>query len=140
MEQLENWGHRSTKIIIVSLPSKYNIINRGGEGIDSTDPQSFCDYIPIEKALALGIQPGVYIKPEFIMGMYDSKLKTFINNERYYENLTTEEQTLLFEEVKENYIQAIKSKGMDIEEYVELLEQIGLENPLSKGKNFLLID
>ena len=140
LERLENWGHRSTKIIIVSVPSKYNVINTKGEGIDKIGHHAFFDYIPLEKALDLGIQTGVYLKPEFIMGMYDSKSKTFINNERYYENLTLEEQTLLFEQVKENYIQAIKSLGMDIEEYVELLEQIGWENPLSKeeieaGKN-----
>lgn len=130
--RFENWGHRSTKIIIVSLPSKYTVIHPMAGDLEKIGPQAFYDYITTEEAAKLNIQPGIYLKPEFVMGIYDSKSKTFINNEKYYEKLSLEEQTALFEQVKENYIQEIKSMDMDLEEYVEMIEQIGWESPLSK--------
>ena len=81
--RFENWGHRSTKIIIVSLPSKYTVIHPMAGDLEKIGPQAFYDYITTEEAAKLNIQPGIYLKPEFVMGIYDSKSKTFINNKNY---------------------------------------------------------
>jgi len=71
------------------------------------------------------------LKPEFIVGIYDSKTKSFIENDKYYEKLNISEQTKLFDEIKSNYIQEIKTTGMTVEKYSELIEEMGWENPLT---------
>lgn len=118
--------------MVVSLPSKYTVIHPMAGDLEKIGTQAFYDYIKTEQAEKLNIQPGIYLKPEFVMGVYDSKSKTFTNNENFYENLSLEEQTVLFKQIKENYIQEIKSMGMDLEDYIEMIEQIGWENPLSQ--------
>lgn len=92
----------------------------------------FCNYIPQEEATKLGIAQGYYLKPEFVRGVYDANDGSFTQNDRYYENLTPEEQKELFDEVKRQYIDLLKGSQWTLEEYAEILESNGWKNPLTQ--------
>lgn len=130
---MDNWKHKGSKqIIIASLPKKYHIINVPCGPLYGKETSAFCNYIPQEKATKLGIAQGYYLKPEFVRGVYDANNQSFTRNDRYYENLSPEDQKKLFDEVKKQYVDLLKGSQWTLEEYAEILESIGGENPLTQ--------
>ena len=65
------------------------------------------------------------------MGMYDAEKKDFVVNDRYYENLPEEEQRKILEDVKKQYIDIISNSDWTLAEYAQILEDIGIECPLT---------
>lgn len=130
---MDNWKHKDSKqIIIASLPKKYHIINVQNGPLYGKETSAFYNYIPQEEATKLGIAQGYYLKPEFVRGVYDANDRSFTQNDRYYENLPPEEQKKLFDEVKKQYIDLLKGSQWTLEEYAQILERIGGENPLTQ--------
>ena len=132
-EQLmNNWEHKGSKhIMIASLPEVYHLLDISGTPLFQKRHAAFYNNISPEEAEKLGIAPGLYLKPEFIKGMYDAEKKDFIVNDRYYENLPEEEQRKVFEDVKKQYIDTISQSGWTLAEYAKILEDIGIECPLT---------
>lgn len=132
-DMLNNWEHKGSKqIIIASLPNKYQLMDISGTGLYGKGQSAFYNNITAEEATNLNIAPGYYLKPEFIMGMYDTNTKSFLSNPKYYENLNKSQQDNLFNEVKKQYINLIKDSGFTFAEYSEILEEHHKENPLCK--------
>lgn len=132
-ETINNWKHKGSKqIIIASLPQKYHIINVPSGPLYGKETSAFFNYIPQEEATKLGIAQGYYLKPEFVRGVYDVNDGSFTQNDRYYENLTPEEQKELFDEVKRQYIDLLKGSQWTLAEYAEILESNGWKNPLTQ--------
>ena len=132
-EQLmNNWEHKSSKhIMIASLPEVFQLLDVSGTPLFQKKHAAFYNNILPEEAEKLGIAPGLYLKPEFIKGMYDVEKKDFIVNDRYYENLPEEEQRKVFEDVKKQYIDTISRSGWTLAEYAQILEDTGMECPLT---------
>lgn len=132
-ENMHNWQHKGSKqIIIASLPKKYNIINVPSGPLYGKENSAFYNYFSQEEADKLGIAQGYYLKPEFVSGVYDANTQTFIKNEKYYENLSAEEQNKLFDEVKKQYIGLLKGSQWTLREYSNILSKLGWENPLTE--------
>lgn len=92
-ELLDNWEHKGSKhIMIASLPEVFHLLDVKGTPLFQKRHAAFYNTISPEEASQLGISPGLYLKPEFIRGMYDANKKDFIENDRYYENLPEQEQ------------------------------------------------
>lgn len=139
-ELLRNWPHGDSKIIIiVSLPSKYNIIDTPGTPTYNKGNSAYY-YIPSEIIRKKnGLTDSFYVMPEFIIGYYDSRTNSFIPNAKYYEKLSEQEQKKLFNKVKENYFNII-SNSWGIEEYKDICKDLqfnfGLtEEDLKKFQN-----
>lgn len=132
-EQLmNNWEHKGSKhIMIASLPEAFHLLDMMGTPLFQKRHAAFYNNISQEEAKKLGIVPGLYLKPEFIKGMYDAEKKDFIVNDRYYENLPEEEQRKVLEDVKKQYIDTISHSGWTLAEYAQILEDIGIECPLT---------
>ena len=131
-ELMNNWEHKDSKhIIIASLPEAFHHLDIMGTPLFQKRHAAFYNNILPEEATKLGIAPGLYLKPEFIMGMYDAKKKDFVENDRYYENLPVEEQKKIFEDVKKQYIDIISHSDFTLTEYAQVLEDIGLKSPLT---------
>ena len=131
IENFENWGHSSTKIIIVSLPEEYYIFNRNLAN-ESISPAAFYKFMTEEEATKLGLSQGAYVMPEFVVGMYDSVTRSFIENDMYYEKLSIEKQKELFNKIKDNYIQEIRASGLTLEQHKEIMEEMGYKSPLTE--------
>lgn len=134
-ELMNNWEHKGSKhIIIASLPEIFHLLDVKGTPLFQKRHAAFYNHISQEKANELGIAPGLYLKPEFIMGMYDANKKDFIVNDRYYENLPEQEQKRVLEEMKQQYIETIENTGWTLEEYKQILDDIDMEFPLTQEK------
>lgn len=124
-ELLKNWLHKDSKIIvIVSLPLQYKIIDLVGTPTYNQADAAYY-YIPDEntrKKFSLTNSP--YVMPEFIVGYYDARNDSFTSNSRYYENLHENEQSKLFDKVKENYFNIIDN-GWGIEAYKDVIKELG---------------
>lgn len=132
-ELLNNWEHKGSKhIIIASLPEIFHLLDVQGTPLFKKRHAAFYNHISQEEANELGIAPGLYLKPEFIMGMYDANKKDFIVNDRYYENLPEQEQRRVLEEMKQQYIETIENTGWTLEEYEQILDDIDMEFPLTQ--------
>ena len=132
-ELMNNWEHKGSKhIIIASLPEIFHLLDVKGTPLFQKRHAAFYNHISQEKANELGIAPGLYLKPEFIMGMYDANKKDFIVNDRYYENLPEQEQKRVLEEMKQQYIETIENTGWTLEEYEQILDDIDMEFPLTQ--------
>ena len=132
-ELMNNWEHKGSKhIIIASLPEIFHLLDVKGTPLFQKRHAAFYNHISQEKANELGIAPGLYLKPEFIMGMYDANKKDFIVNDRYYENLPEQEQKRVLEEMKQQYIETIENTGWTLEEYKQILDDIDMEFPLTQ--------
>lgn len=132
-ELMNNWKHKDSKyIMIASIPTKFRLLDIIGTSLYGKQDAAFYNQISQEEAQRLDISEGYYLKPEFIMGMYDANNNEFISNERYYENLKQEEQDKLFNNVKSQYINLVKDSGYTFKEYSNMLEDASFENPLSK--------
>lgn len=130
--ELNNWKHRNAKkIMIISVPYKWCIPEFGGTA--KKGQMAFFKYIVQGKEQDAKTNPdgSYFLRPEFIMGTYDADSRDFIENECYYENLTPEQQEELFADVKKKYIQAVRETNLTAEEYREVLEAFGIENPLT---------
>lgn len=129
---MNNWEHKDSKhIMIASLPEVFHLLDVMGTALFQKRHAAFYNNISPEEASKLGISPGLYLKPEFIMGMYDAEKKDFVVNDRYYENLPEEEQRKILEDVKKQYIDIISNSDWTLAEYAQILEDIGIECPLS---------
>lgn len=129
---MSNWEHKgSTQIIIASLPERFHHLDIIGTPMYQKRQAAFYNSISNEQAQEFGISPGLYLKPEFVMGMYDAKTKEFRANDRYYENLPEEEQKRILDEVKRQYIEIIKQSGWTIAEYSEILKDTEIPFPLT---------
>ena len=129
---MNNWEHKDSKhIIIASLPEVFHLLDVKGTALFQKRHAAFYNNISPEEASKLGISPGLYLKPEFIMGMYDAEKKDFVVNDRYYENLPEEEQRKILEDVKKQYIDIISNSDWTLAEYAQILEDIGIECPLT---------
>lgn len=117
----------SKQIIIASLPENFYIPDISGTAFYGKREAAYYNFTSIGDGL-----PAYYLKPEFVMGMYDSETRDFIDNEKYYENLPEEEQAKLFDEVKNGWINVIKESGWTFSEYAEFAEECNFPNPLSK--------
>lgn len=132
-ELLDNWEHKGSKhIMIASLPEVFHLLDVKGTPLFQKRHAAFYNTISPEEASQLGISPGLYLKPEFIRGMYDANKKDFIENDRYYENLPEQEQKRVLDEIKQQYIETIEKSGWTLEEYVQILEDIDMEFPLTQ--------
>lgn len=120
LDTMNNWPHlQADKIVIISLPIKYNILDAMPLGTYNLGTNAF--YYDVEGNDKLS--QGKYVMPEFIVGCYDSNTKTFEKNNKYYELLPQEEQDKLFERVKENYVQTLEDAcGLDY--YKEVLKNL----------------
>lgn len=132
-ETMNNWQHKDSKqIIIASLPKEYHLLAPMGTVLYGKEQAAFYNHFSQEEASKLGIAPGYYLKPEFVSGVYDANTHLFTSNEKYYENLSSEEQKRIFEEVKRQYIDLLKGSQWTLEEYAEILKRImGKEIPLT---------
>lgn len=129
---MNNWEHKGLKhIMIASLPEVFHLLDVKGTALFQKRHAAFYNNISPEEASKLGISPGLYLKPEFIMGMYDAEKKDFVVNDRYYENLPEEEQRKILEDVKKQYIDIISNSDWTLAEYAQILEDIGIECPLT---------
>ena len=132
-ELLDNWEHKGSKhIMIASLPEVFHLLDVKGTPLFQKRHAAFYNTISPEEASQLGISPGLYLKPEFIRGMYDANKKDFIENDRYYENLPEQEQKRVLDEIKQQYIETIEKSGWTLEEYAQILEDIDMEFPLTQ--------
>ena len=129
---MNNWEHKDSKhIMIASLPEVFHLLDVKGTALFQKRHAAFYNNISPEEASKLGISPGLYLKPEFIMGMYDAEKKDFVVNDRYYENLPEKEQRKVLEDVKKQYIDIISNSDWTLAEYAQILEDIGIECPLT---------
>lgn len=121
---LNKWPHHEyKKIIIVSLPIIFNILDNPSLGTYQERYGAFC-YIPDKEAQEkYQLTNSRYIMPEFILGCYNAKVKSFRFNPKYYERLSNDKQQEVFRKVKENYINII-NEGIGIREYQEVLESL----------------
>lgn len=132
-ELLNNWPHKSSKhIIIASLPKKFHLLDIMGTPLYGKKHAAFCKSIPNEQAQKLSIPKGLYLKPEFIMGVYDANQKIFISNEQYYENLANEKIKEIMNQVKMQYIEILKASEWSLAEYAQILKDCNIENPLTE--------
>ena len=122
-EMLKNWPHKDSKnIVIVSLPLQYKIIDTG---LTYNQGDAAYYYIPDEsKRKEFSLTNSPYVMPEFIAGYYDARNDSFISNPRYYENLPKNEQSNLFDKVKENYFNIIDN-SLGIDEYKDIVKDLG---------------
>lgn len=136
-ELLNNWEHKGSKhIIIASLPGVFLLLDVKGTPLFQKRHAAFYNNISQEEASKLGIAPGLYLRPEFIMGMYDANKKDFIVNDRYYENLPEQEQKRVLNEMKQQYIETIEHSGWTLEEYAQILNDVNIEFPLTQEQIF----
>ena len=129
-ELIMNWPHLSAKkIVIVSLPIKFHII---GAGPSFNHQYSAFYYTPDEaQREKYNLTNSNYVMPEFILGCFDVEKDLFIENEKYYERLTNEEQMNIFNKVVNNYINIIEDTW-GLEEYKEVISELpGWEFPLT---------
>jgi hypothetical protein len=92
---LNDWPHKDSEdVVILSLPYKY-ILRR-----DHVLPGS--DYY--ENFYYGSDKKGYYLRPEFILGVYNSKTKAFTNNENYYQSLSEEERKRIDSELSKRFI------------------------------------
>ena len=132
-ELLNNWEHKGSKhIMIASLPDAYHLLDVKGTPLFQKRHAAFLNNISQEQASKLGIAPGLYLKPEFIVGMYDANKKNFIENDRYYENLPEQEQKRVLDEIRQQYIETIEKSGWTLEEYAQVLKDVDMEIPLTQ--------
>lgn len=132
-ELMDNWEHKGSKhIMIASLPEVFHLLDVKGTALFQKRHAAFYNNISPEEARKLGIAPGLYLKPEFIMGMYDAEKKDFLVNDKYYENLPEEEQKRVLDEVKQQYIDTIEHSDWTLAEYAQILEDVGIECPLTQ--------
>jgi len=132
-DELDNWKHLdSRQIVIASLPLEYHMLDQMGTPFYGKKHEVFCYEISEEEAEKMGIVSGKYLKPEFIMGVYDSDNSQFVSNGNYYENLPKEEQEIIINEAKKKYINLIKESGISVFEYLEILKDANFPMPLTK--------
>lgn len=102
LEKFNNWEHEQRKqIIIVSYPKEFENFLPDGR----VAQQALIEVR--EKPNEVG-----YLRPEFILGMYDAEIGEFQDNPVYYENLDEKEQKKLFDDVKEKYIEIMKKDAI----------------------------
>ena len=131
-EMMSNWEHKGSKhIIIVSLPEIFHLLDVKGTALFQKRHAAFLNSISEEQADELGIAKGLYLKPEFVMGMYDTIKKDFILNDRYYENLPEEEQKRVLDDVRKQYIDTIEHSDWTLAEYAQILQDVGVKCPLT---------
>ena len=119
-EKLNNWPHlEADKVVIVSLPIKYNILESPGMKTYHQGSYAFCYDVEGDENLA----PGKYVMPEFVVGCYNAQTKEFERNSRYYELLPQEEQDKVFEQVKKNYAKTLE-EACGLETYREALKSL----------------
>ena len=95
--KLDNWPHKgSQNIVIVSLPKEYilRILDIG----------TFAD--PYKPFYIGSEERGFYLRPEFIKGIYNANIHSFMENANFYQNLDKETQKILFENIKTAYIKS----------------------------------
>lgn len=129
---LNNWPHKSsTKIIIVSLPYELEIIE-GGVLYKQRDSAFY--YVPDEeKRTKYELSETNYIRPEFVMGCYDSESQEMIINPKYYEIQPQEKQNEIINEVKQNYMQIIEDI-FGLSDYIEVLESLNRKSPVTEDE------
>lgn len=134
-KEMNNWKHKKSKqIIIVSLPLKYHLLDIVGTPLYGRRQAAFYYSVSQEQANELGIPSGLYLKPEFVMGVYNAEQEEFISNNRYYENLNEKEQEDLKSVVKEKYISILKESGFTFSEYAQVLQTSNITNPLTEDE------
>lgn len=134
-EEMNNWKHKGSKqIIIASLPLEYHLLDIIGTPLYGKRQAAFYYSVLQEQSSKLGISPGLYLKPEFVMGVYNANQEDFISNERYYENLPEEEQVKLMNEIKKQYINVLKESGFTFSEYAQILQVSNMKNPLTEDE------
>jgi len=124
-DELNNWPHLGAKkIIIISLPLKYHIFDNVSIGTYLKSVEAF-SYIPSDdvKNREPLLIDGSYTMPEFVKECYDAQTKEFIDNPKYYEHLSDEEQRKLFETVKYNYIKTL-DESCGILEYKDIISHL----------------
>ena len=95
------WPHlEAKKIVIVSFPPEYEFYSESNMVMQSA-------LIENKKISEGAIEEG-YLKPEFILGMYDVEQEVFYDNPKYYENLDPEQQMEIFDEAKRKYIEVVR--------------------------------
>lgn len=99
-EKLDNWPHNeSDNIIIISLPEEYFL-----PPIPNKDKfESFYIHSPNDEFY--------FLRPEFIKGVYNANTQSLTLNENYYQCLSKEQTSKLFEDVKLHFIKAYADMG-----------------------------
>ena len=130
-ELLKKWPHCDSKIVmIVSIPNKFRILDVMGTGTYGKGDAAFYYTPSLEQREQYNLTDSPYLMPEFVAGYYDARNDSFTSNPKYYENLSKNEQETLFNQLKENYYNVVTS-GWDINEYQEIMSDLGWEFPLS---------
>lgn len=114
-EIIDTWYYRNSPIgFIVSFPARYIIMESEEINTNQKAHSAFYYYPTKEEQELYKLQNKPHVYKEFIVGYYNSVTKKFIENENYYAKLSTEEQRVLFNKIKENFEKIInESCGMD---------------------------
>ena len=132
VRKLRNWPHDSSKkIVIVSLPKCFTILDSYSLGTYHKGELAFC-YTPSEEQIRnYGLNPGLYIMPEFILGYYDAIKDEFYRSQLYYEMLPDAAQRELFDRVKANYVKVLED-GCGVLDYRDSIKNVpGWSFPLT---------
>lgn len=123
-QMLKKWPYMSSsKIIIISLPKKFNILDSFSMGTHQKGNAAFY-YSPDENQRQVnGLNDGYYVMPEFILGYYDSVRDEFYRNQIYYELLPDAALNELLDMVKRNYLRILE-ESCGIEKYREFINTI----------------
>lgn len=139
-QMFDNWPHlNASNIVVVSLPYKYNILEIAGTETYEQGTAAYY-YIPNEdQQNKYNLTNSPYVRPEFILGCYDSNNKNFNHNPNYYENLSIDKQKEILNNVKEKYMYIIDD-AIGLREYKEIMKELpNWQFPLSDDdiENFL---
>ena len=95
-------------IPIISYPKKFY-----GQGLEKSCSENSISYINTENN-------NKYTRPEFVKWYFDVRNWKFVKNDKYYKNLSQDEQEKLFLECKYNFIRGVIDNWIDLETYIQL--------------------
>lgn len=122
----DKWPHCAHEnVIIIALPTDYHILDNPGIGTYQEKYGAFC-YIPSEPMQKEGsLTNSRYVRPEFIVGCYNTKADIFKPNQRYFEIMYPPKRKEFMDQIKSKYLDII-SESCGIMEYKSIVE--GLPN------------
>jgi len=134
----DKWPHHGyNNIIIVALPTDYHIIDSPGIGTYQERYGAFC-YVPDEQMQKQGrLTNSRYVRPEFIVGCYNTKTDNLRLNRRYFRFMYPQKREEFEKQIKEKYLNIIDN-ACGILEYKELVTELNGSFPISDEEIGLL--
>lgn len=118
-EIIDSWYYKNSPIaFIVSLPKRYIIMESEEINTNQKAHSAFYYYPSKEEQEKYSLQNKPHIYKEFIFGYYNSVTKEFVENENYYTKLSTDDQRIFFNQIKENF-EKIINESCGIDKYKE---------------------